>query len=78
MLHGCPPALLASPTIPDHPATLSQDLENPVDVPVGWLHRGDTRGELSGDEDEAPRGTEGPRAPGRAGGRGGEQASGLV
>ncbi|XP_049675438.1 rho GTPase-activating protein 9 isoform X1 [Accipiter gentilis] len=40
------------------------DLENPVDVPVGWLHRGDTRGELSGDEDEAPRGTEGARAPG--------------
>ncbi|KAM9617154.1 rho GTPase-activating protein 9 isoform 2-T2 [Morphnus guianensis] len=40
------------------------DLENPVDVPVGWLHRGDTGGELSGDEDEAPRVTEGARAPG--------------
>uniref|UniRef100_A0A8B9MTW3 Rho GTPase activating protein 9 n=1 Tax=Accipiter nisus TaxID=211598 RepID=A0A8B9MTW3_9AVES len=40
------------------------DLENPVDVPVGWLHRGDTAGELSGDEDEAPRVTEGARAPG--------------
>ncbi|KAM9264996.1 rho GTPase-activating protein 9 [Morus bassanus] len=42
------------------------DLENPVDVPVGWLRRGDIGDlvELSGDEDEAPRVTEGAGAPG--------------
>ncbi|KAM6231056.1 rho GTPase-activating protein 9 isoform 3-T3 [Spheniscus humboldti] len=42
------------------------DLENPMDAPVGWLHRGDIGDlvELSGDEDEAPRVTEGARAPG--------------
>ncbi|XP_068266940.1 rho GTPase-activating protein 9 isoform X3 [Nyctibius grandis] len=41
------------------------DLENPVDVPVGWLHRGDVGDlELSGDEDEVPRVMEGAGAPG--------------
>ncbi|XP_071656094.1 rho GTPase-activating protein 9 isoform X3 [Patagioenas fasciata] len=42
------------------------DLENPVDAPVGWLHRRDIWNpvELSGDEDEALRVTEGARAPG--------------
>ncbi|KAF1612440.1 UNVERIFIED_CONTAM: Rho GTPase-activating protein 9, partial [Eudyptes robustus] len=42
------------------------DLENPMDAPVGWLHRGDIGDlvELSGDEDEAPRVTESARAPG--------------
>ncbi|NXW95072.1 RHG09 protein, partial [Alopecoenas beccarii] len=42
------------------------DLENPVGAPVGWLHRGDVWNlvELSGDEDEAPRVTEGAGAPG--------------
>ncbi|NWI29820.1 RHG09 protein, partial [Sula dactylatra] len=42
------------------------DLENPVDMPVGWLRRGDIGDlvELSGDEDEAPRVTEGAGAPG--------------
>ncbi|XP_074931701.1 rho GTPase-activating protein 9 isoform X3 [Phalacrocorax aristotelis] len=42
------------------------DLENPVDVPVGWLHQGDIGDlvELSGDEDEAPRVTEGAGTPG--------------
>lgn len=52
-----------------------------MDAPVGWLHRGDIGDlvELSGDEDEAPRVTEGARAPGRVGElRWGEQASGLA
>ncbi|XP_074989727.1 rho GTPase-activating protein 9 isoform X3 [Calonectris borealis] len=42
------------------------DLENPVDTPVRWLRRGDIGDlvELSGDEDEAPRVTEGAGAPG--------------
>ncbi|NXT31578.1 RHG09 protein, partial [Pelecanoides urinatrix] len=42
------------------------DLENPVDMPVGWLRRGHIGDlvELSGDEDEAPRVTEGAGAPG--------------
>ncbi|NXG59943.1 RHG09 protein, partial [Hemiprocne comata] len=42
------------------------DLENPLDTPVGWLCRGNSEDlvELSGDEDEAPRATEGARAPG--------------
>ncbi|NXL54431.1 RHG09 protein, partial [Podilymbus podiceps] len=42
------------------------DMENPVDMPVGWLRRGDTGDlvELSGDEDEAPQVTEGAGAPG--------------
>ncbi|KAM6394969.1 LOW QUALITY PROTEIN: rho GTPase-activating protein 9 [Rhynochetos jubatus] len=54
-----------------HPPSLSttplpQDLENPVDAPVGWLHQGDTGDllELSGDEDEPPRVTEGAGVPG--------------
>lgn len=64
-----PPAPLASPTVPVH-HTPRQDLENPVDAPVGWLHQGDIEDlvELSGDEDEAPRVTEGAGAPGRVGG----------
>ncbi|KAM6364802.1 LOW QUALITY PROTEIN: rho GTPase-activating protein 9 [Pluvialis apricaria] len=42
------------------------DLENPVDMPVGWLRRGDIGDliELSGDEDEVPRVTEGARTSG--------------
>ncbi|OPJ90006.1 hypothetical protein AV530_008983 [Patagioenas fasciata monilis] len=42
------------------------DLENPVDAPVGWLHRRDIWNpvELSGDENDALRVTEGARAPG--------------
>ncbi|KAM6225768.1 rho GTPase-activating protein 9 isoform 2-T2 [Porphyrio hochstetteri] len=42
------------------------DLENPVDTPGRWLHRGCAGDlpELSGDEDEAPRAPEGTRAPG--------------
>ncbi|KAK2516389.1 hypothetical protein Q9233_013680 [Columba guinea] len=42
------------------------DVENPVDAPVGWLHRGDLWNlvELSGDEDEGPRATGGTGAPG--------------
>ncbi|XP_064899832.1 rho GTPase-activating protein 9 isoform X3 [Columba livia] len=42
------------------------DVENPVDAPAGWLHRGDlwNPAELSGDEDEAPRAAEGTGAPG--------------
>ena len=72
--HGCPqprqhPQLSLSTTTP-----LPQDLENPMHVPVGWLRRGDVGDlvELSGDEDEAPRVTEGAGAPGRVGGpRGG-------
>ncbi|NXV71407.1 RHG09 protein, partial [Atlantisia rogersi] len=42
------------------------DLENPVDTPGRWLHRGCAGDlpELSGDEDEAPRAPEGARAPG--------------
>ncbi|XP_009889995.1 PREDICTED: rho GTPase-activating protein 9, partial [Charadrius vociferus] len=42
------------------------DLENPVDMPVGWLRRenvGDLV-DLSGDEDEVPRVTEGARTSG--------------
>ncbi|KAM9252226.1 LOW QUALITY PROTEIN: rho GTPase-activating protein 9 [Cariama cristata] len=43
-----------------------QDLENAVDVPVGWLRQGDVGDlvELSGDEDEALWITEGARGPG--------------
>ncbi|XP_059688579.1 rho GTPase-activating protein 9 [Gavia stellata] len=42
------------------------DLENPVDVPVGWLRRGDFGDlvELSGEEDEVPQVTAGAGAPG--------------
>ncbi|NXT01426.1 RHG09 protein, partial [Jacana jacana] len=42
------------------------DLENPMDVPVGWLRQGGAGDlvELSGDEDEVLRGTEGAGAPG--------------
>ncbi|XP_074021047.1 rho GTPase-activating protein 9 [Numenius arquata] len=42
------------------------DLENPMDMPVGWLRQGDVGDlvEFSGDEDEAPRVTEGAGAPG--------------
>ncbi|XP_054662850.1 rho GTPase-activating protein 9 isoform X2 [Grus americana] len=62
----------------DHEATIQEwarairgvirqlDLENPVDAAVGWLHRGYAGDlmELSGDEDEASRVTEGAGAPG--------------
>lgn len=46
-----------------------QDLENPMDVPLGWLRHVPSRdlAEFSGDEDEAPWVTEGTRSPGRAG-----------
>ncbi|XP_074420939.1 rho GTPase-activating protein 9 isoform X2 [Larus michahellis] len=42
------------------------DLENPMDMPAGWLRRGDIGdlAELSGDEDELLRVTEGAGAPG--------------
>ncbi|NXK18619.1 RHG09 protein, partial [Arenaria interpres] len=42
------------------------DLENPMDMPLGWLHQGDVGDsvDFSGDEDEAPRVTEGAGAPG--------------
>ncbi|XP_035170429.1 rho GTPase-activating protein 9, partial [Oxyura jamaicensis] len=62
----------------DHEATIQEwarairevihrlDLENPMDVPVGWLRHVPSRdlAELSGDEDEAPWVTEGTRPPG--------------
>ncbi|PKU34129.1 rho gtpase-activating protein 9 [Limosa lapponica baueri] len=42
------------------------DLENPMDMPVGWLRQGDVGDlvEFSGDEDEAPRVAEGAGVPG--------------
>ncbi|KAM6106920.1 LOW QUALITY PROTEIN: rho GTPase-activating protein 9 [Phoenicopterus ruber ruber] len=61
VIRPCHPQLfLSTATLP------CQDLENPVDMPVGWLRRGDTGDlvELSGDEDEAPRVTEAAGAPG--------------
>ncbi|XP_068519534.1 rho GTPase-activating protein 9 isoform X1 [Anas acuta] len=62
----------------DHEATIHEwarairdvihrlDLENPMDVPLGWLRHVPSRdlAELSGDEDEAPWVTEGTRSPG--------------
>uniref|UniRef100_A0A8B9BLB5 Rho GTPase activating protein 9 n=1 Tax=Anser brachyrhynchus TaxID=132585 RepID=A0A8B9BLB5_9AVES len=62
----------------DHEATIQEwarairevihrlDLENPMDVPLGWLRHVPSRdlAELSGDEDEAPWVTEGTRSPG--------------
>ena len=73
MPHGClqphwHPQLSLSTTIP------CQDLENPVDAAVGWLHQGYAGDlmELSGDEDEASRVTEGAGAPGRVEGLRGE------
>ncbi|XP_040395428.1 rho GTPase-activating protein 9 isoform X2 [Cygnus olor] len=62
----------------DHEATIQEwarairevihrlDLENPMDVPLGWLRHVPSRdlAELSGDEDEAPWVTEGNRSPG--------------
>ncbi|NXC44598.1 RHG09 protein, partial [Penelope pileata] len=62
----------------DHEATIQEwarairgvihqlDLENPMDVPLGWLRSVASRDlvELSGDEDEAPWVTEGTMAPG--------------
>lgn len=77
---GCPaaaPSPISIPNCPPPPTTTApQDLENPVDVPVGWLRRGDTGDlvELSGDEDEVPRVTEGARTSGRVGGPEGEGA----
>ena len=60
----------SSTGVPKCPPPSPQDLENPVDAPVGWLHQGDAWDlvELSGEEDEAPRVAEGAGAPGRAGG----------
>lgn len=68
MPRGCP-----QPHIVNCPLSIPQDLENPMDMPAGWLRGGDIGdlAELSGDEDELLRVTEGAGAPGGVGGRGG-------
>ncbi|XP_009280455.1 PREDICTED: rho GTPase-activating protein 9 [Aptenodytes forsteri] len=62
----CPASSRPESSVDLRGAALDWDLENPMDAPVGWLHRGDIGDlvELSGDEDEAPRVTEGAGAPG--------------
>lgn len=65
---GCPVVAHSSACAADR-SHHHQDLENPMDVPLGWLRHVPSRdlAELSGDEDEAPWVTEGTRSPGRAG-----------